>query len=281
MKVFLKVFVFNVALIGFFLYVGNSIPQQRKDPPKELELSADMAPADFIQAGETIFYGKGTCALCHEISDKGERCPGLAGVGERAAKRFEEANYQGTATSGPEYLVESLHNPAVYVVEGYQPSMPPLGRQLNDLEIVAIVSFLQSLGGEVTVDGNTRFEKYRGAAGAAPAAAAPAPAPAAAPASAPVASGKSGEELVQQWACNTCHKFDAPDRLVGPSLWDIGKRQDADYIRESILQPDAKIAEGFPPSVMKATLEGTGFYQKVALQDLNAMVDYLASLKGQ
>jgi cytochrome c2 len=277
MKVFLKVFLFNVALIGFFLYVGNSIPQQRKDPPKELELSADMAPADFIKAGETIFYGKGTCALCHEIADKGERCPGLAGVGERVAKRFEEAGYQGTATSGPEYIVESMHNPAIYVVEGYQPSMPPLGRQLNDLEMVAIVSFLQSLGGEVTVDGHTRFEKYRGAADAAPAAAAPTPAAA----SAPVASGKSGEELVQQWACNTCHKFDAPDRLVGPSLWDIGKRQDADYIRESILQPDAKIVEGFPPSVMQATLDGTGFYQKVALQDLNAIVDYLASLKGQ
>jgi cytochrome c oxidase subunit 2 len=117
----------------------------------------------------------------------------------------------------------------------------------------------------------------RGPVAASLAAAAPTPAAA----SAPVASGKSGEELVQQWACNTCHKFDAPDRLVGPSLWDIGKRQDADYIRESILQPDAKIVEGFPPSVMQATLDGTGFYQKVALQDLNAIVDYLASLKGQ
>ena len=286
MKVFFKVFVFNVALIGFFLYVGNSIPQQRKDPPKDLELSADMTTEDFVKAGETIFYGKGTCALCHEIGDKGERCPGLAGVGERADKRFEEATYKGTAEDGPEYLVESLHNPAIYVVEGYQPSMPALGRQLNDLEMVAMVAFLQSLGGEVTVDGNTRFEKYRGAGGAAPAAAAPAPA--AAPASAAVASGKSGEELVQQWACHQCHRFDAPDpsagptdRSIGPSLWDIGKRQDAHYIRESILQPDAKIAEGFPPKVMKATLDGTGFYQKVALQDLNAMVDYLASLKGQ
>jgi cytochrome c2 len=113
MKVFLKVFLFNVALIGFFLYVGNSIPQQRKDPPKELELSADMTPADFIKAGETIFYGKGTCALCHEIAEKGERCPGLAGVGERATKRFKEARYQGTATSAAEYIAESLHNPAI------------------------------------------------------------------------------------------------------------------------------------------------------------------------
>jgi cytochrome c2 len=280
MKVFLKVFFFNVALIAFFLYVGNSIPQTRKDPPKELELSADMSTEDFVKTGEQIFYGKGTCALCHPIGERGERCPDLAGVGERAPARVKEEAYKGTAESGPEYIVESLHNPAVYVVEGYQPSMPAQGRQLSDLEMVAIIAFLQSLGGEVTVDGKATFAKYRGNGAAAPAASAAAPA--AAPAAAAVeASGKSGEELVKQWACNTCHKFDGPDKLVGPSLWDIGKRQDANYIRESILSPDAVLTEGFPGGLMKSTLEGTGFYQKVALQDLNTLVDYLASLKGE
>jgi mono/diheme cytochrome c family protein len=189
----------------------------------------------------------------------------------------KEEGYHGTAETGPEYIVESLHNPAVYVVDGYQPSMPALGRQLNDLEMVALVSFLQNLGGEVTVDGKATFAKYRGDGAAASAA----PAPAAAPAAAAVeASGKSGEELVKQRACNTCHKFDGPDKLVGPSLWDIGKRHDANYIRESILSPDAVLAEGFPQGLMQATLDGTGFYQKVALQDLNTMVDYLASLQG-
>jgi cytochrome c2 len=230
-----------------------------------------MSQADFIKAGEEIFYGKGTCALCHTIGSPGERCPDLAGAGERAEARFKEGGYQGTATTGPEYLVESLHNPVAYVVEGYQPSMPPLGRQLSDLEMVAIVAFLQSLGGEVTIDGNARFAKYRGegAVAAAPAAAA-----------APEATGGTGPELVQKWGCNTCHKFDGPERTVGPSLWDIGTRKDANYLRESILQPDAVIAEGFPPQVMRGTLDGLGFYQKVALQDLNTLVDYLASLKG-
>lgn len=272
MKVFLKVFAFNIMVIAFFLYVGNSIPQQRKDPPKELELTEDMAAADFIKAGQEIFYGKGTCALCHTIGQKGERCPNLEGVGERAPKRVQEANYKGSASDGSEYIVESLHNPTIYVVEGYQPSMPPLGRQLNDLETVAVVSFLQSLGGEVTVTGKSRFPKYRGEGGEAVAAASPAAAVSVA--------GGTGAELIQQWACNTCHKFDSPDRLVGPSLWDIGARQDANYIRESILTPDAVVATGFPPGVMKATLEGSGFYQKVPLQDLNTLVDYLAALKG-
>src|ERR687888_371621 len=241
MRTFLKVFAFNILIIAFFLYVGNSIPQLRQDPPKELVLAADAPVEDFVRAGQDIFYGKGTCALCHEIGKKGERCPDLAGVGERAGTRIQEAGYKGKATNGAEYIVESVMDPTAYVVEGYQPSMPPIGRQLNDLEIVAVVSFLQSLGGEVTVTGKSRFPKWRGEGGEAAAQAAPQ----AAAATAAAASGKNGPELVQQWAFNPCHKFDGPDRLVGPSLWDIGARQDANYIRESILQPNAVIAPGF------------------------------------
>ena len=273
MRTFLKVFAFNIVVIAFFLYVGNSIPQLRQDPPKELVLAADASAEDFVRAGQDIFYGKGTCALCHEIGKKGERCPDLAGVGERAETRIKEEVYKGKATSGAEYLVESVMEPTAYVVEGYQPSMPPVGRQLNDLELVAVVSFLQSQGGEVTVNGQSHFPKWRGEGGGA--------APAAAPATAAVApSGASGQELVQQWGCIACHKFDGPDKLVGPSLWDVGARKDANYIRESILQPDAVVVEGFPPGLMKGTLDGSGFYQKVPLQDLNAIVDYLTSLKG-
>ena len=276
MRTFLKVFAFNIVVIAFFLYVGNSIPQLRQDPPKELVLAADASTEDFVRAGQDIFYGKGTCALCHEIGKKGERCPDLAGVGERAETRLKEERYKGKATNGAEYLAESVMEPTAYVVEGYQPSMPPVGRQLNYLELVAVVSFLQSQGGEVTVNGQSHFPKWRGeGGGAAPAAAGPAPAMAAA-----APSGASGQELVQQWGCIACHKFDGPEKLVGPSLWDIGARKDANYIRESILQPDAVVVEGFPAGLMKGTLDGSGFYQKAPLQDLNAIVDYLTSLKG-
>jgi cytochrome c2 len=276
MRTFLKVFAFNIVVIAFFLYVGNSIPQLRQDPPKELVLAADASAEDFVKAGQDLFYGKGTCALCHEIGKKGERCPDLAGVGERAETRIKEAVYKGKATNGAEYLVESLMEPTAYVVEGYQPSMPPVGRQLSDLELVAVVSFLQSQGGEVTVNGQTHFAKWRGEGGGATTAAA---APAAGTAAAAL-SGASGQELIQQWGCVTCHKLDGPEKLIGPSLWDIGARKDANYIRESILQPDAVVVEGFPPGLMKGTLDGSGFYQKVPLQDLNAIVDYLTSLKG-
>src|SRR5215470_3975438 len=226
MRTFLKVFAFNVVVIAFFLYVGNSIPQLQQDPPKELVLAADASAEDFVKAGQDIFYGKGTCALCHEIGKKGERCPDLAGVGERDETRIKEEGYHGKATSGAEYLVESVMEPTAYVVEGYQPSMPPVGRQLNDLELVAVVAFLQSQGGEVTVNGQSHFPKWRGeGGGAATAAAAPAAGTAAA-----APSGASGQELMQQWGCVTCHKLDGPEKLIGPSLWDIGARKDANYI---------------------------------------------------
>jgi cytochrome c oxidase subunit 2 len=106
-----------------------------------------------------------------------------------------------------------------------------------------------------------------------------APAPAAAAAAA-APSGAAGPALVQQWGCVACHKFDGPEKLVGPSLWDVGARKDANYIRESILEPDAVVVEGFPPGLMKGTLDGQGFYQKLSLQDLNTIVNYLTSLKG-
>lgn len=274
MRTFLKVLVFNVAVIAFFLYVGNSIPQLRQDPPQDLVLAADAPVEDLIKAGQDLFFGKGTCALCHEIGKKGERCPDLAGMGERAEARVKEPGYKGKATNGAEYLVESLHEPVVYVVEGYQPSMPALGRQLNDLEMVALVAFLQAQGGEVTVNGQTRFPKWRGEGGAAVVAAP------VTPAAAPSPAGASGPELMQQWGCVTCHKLDGPERLAGPSLWDIGARQNAAYIREAIMEPDAVVVEGFPPGLMKSTLDGMGFYQKVLLQDLNTMVNYLTSLQG-
>src|SRR6266852_4185202 len=142
MKIFLKVFAFNVVVIAFFLYVGNSIPQLGQPPPKDLVLAADAPAEDFIKAGYDIFYGKGTCALCHEIGKKGERCPDLAGVGERAVTRIKEERYKGKATNGAEYIVESVMDPTAYVVEGYQPVMPPtIGPQLSDLELLAVVSF--------------------------------------------------------------------------------------------------------------------------------------------
>lgn len=93
--------------------------------------------------------------------------------------------------------------------------------------------------------------------------------------------GKSGADIMKLAGCNACHKVDGPGRTVGPSLFDIGARKDVAYIRESILEPDKVVGAGFPPGVMKATMQGTGFYQNISLESLEKLVAYLVSLKGK
>jgi cytochrome c oxidase subunit II len=65
-----------------------------------------------------------------------------------------------------------------------------------------------------------------------------------------------GEKLFQRYACNTCHTNDATGRgpvlagLYGKTIQLAGDRSivaDDNYIRESILNPAAKVAKGFQP----------------------------------
>ncbi len=67
--------------------------------------------------------------------------------------------------------------------------------------------------------------------------------------------------------CTTCHSLEPDTVLVGPSHADVGARAEAivssdvytgaattaaEYLRESILSPDAYVADGFAPGVMYA-----------------------------
>ncbi len=141
----------------------------------------------------------------------------------------------------------------------------------NDDELRNVVTFLLALQEPTVLWPQKLFTKESEANGQ--------------PASGGVAyAGKSGQEVFQLGGCIACHKLDGPERLVGPSLWDIGARQDTDYIRESILKPDKVMVAGnpeYPKGLMKATLMGNGFYQQVSIETLEKLVEYLASLKGK
>jgi quinoprotein glucose dehydrogenase len=56
--------------------------------------------------------------------------------------------------------------------------------------------------------------------------------------------------LNQTVQCLRCHKVGGDGGIVGPELTGIGKRQSRDYLLESILQPNAKIAAGFENVVL-------------------------------
>jgi quinoprotein glucose dehydrogenase len=57
-------------------------------------------------------------------------------------------------------------------------------------------------------------------------------------------------------SCIRCHKIQNDGAEVGPNLTDIGKRQNREYLLESILEPNAKIAQGFE-TVIITLLDGS------------------------
>jgi mono/diheme cytochrome c family protein len=113
-----------------------------------VEIAADVTPEQMVGIGKQIFEGKGICVTCHTIGRSGAlRFPDLEGIGTRAGSRVP-------GMSGIEYLVQTLYEPNAYIVPGFIPGMPPANKPpvgLTDDEIKAVIAFLQSMGGEVTV----------------------------------------------------------------------------------------------------------------------------------
>jgi len=94
---------------------------------------------------------------------------------------------------------------------------------------------------------------------------------------------EQGKQLFASLGCSTCHRFDVQGR--GPNLQNaFGKPvlledgrtvvMDDNYVRESILNPTAKIVSGFKP--VMPTFQGL-----VTDEQLNALVAYIKSLAQQ
>ncbi len=73
--------------------------------------------------------------------------------------------------------------------------------------------------------------------------------------------------------CVTCHSTEPGKTVVGPSLAGIGN-QSEDFIRESIVNPDADVTEGFPAGTMPQD-----YGQKLSEEQINQLVKYLKTLK--
>jgi mono/diheme cytochrome c family protein len=71
--------------------------------------------------------------------------------------------------------------------------------------------------------------------------------------------------------CAQCHGLEPGGGSgVGPNLGDALKGKDANFIHESIVNPNKEIAQGFPPNVMPQTFE-----QQIPPDKLDALVQYL------
>jgi cytochrome c2 len=265
----LGIFLFTILVTAFYGYVGQLVPQKETYPPRETEVGESLTTSEMVDVGREIYEGKGSCVGCHTIgSTEAGRFPDLAGIGASAASKIE-------GLSDVEYLAESLYEPDLYIVDGFSPGMPPVNRppiSLSQQEVLAVIAYLQSLGGQPTVTMQTNLgyaaDNQENAATDV------------ASAEEVGAEALGGEALLAAHGCNACHSLTEPVRLVGPTLFDVGKRLTRGEIYEALMDPDATIVEGYPPGLMGTSMNASGFYEKVTLKQLESMVDHLASLEG-
>jgi len=272
MKVLIKTLGFSLALILIFTAVTYVLPQMKGEAPEDRDVDVAALTMDsFISLGEDLYLGKGTCTLCH--NDLG-RAPDLLAldVVSTSLKRIGDPLYQGDATDAAGYVRESMLDPNIYVVRGFGKKgsndtespmsaidKPPI--QLSDVEISAIIAFLQAKDGNpVTVALPAQTPTSIVAADEKTEPAKPMLA-------------RNAEEAIAKYACAACHAVLDTEATIGPSLNDVGRRLTTDQIRDSVIAPNAVIAEGYAPVMPDLS-------EKMVVKELELIVRFLAEQTG-
>ncbi|NUO08069.1 MAG: hypothetical protein HUU08_05205 [Candidatus Brocadia sp.] len=234
-KSMLKITAFGVAIIGFYLYITMYV--SGLSGTGGAESAGGISP----EAGEKIFWGDGQCGTCHKIGTSGSatRGPDQEGLANRADERAKELGLP----SGLDYLVESIVEPDKFIVKGYDKIMPKVYDPpilLSREKILAVLAYLQTLGGEADVGALMKYKdkipevsKKKVKPWVSPIAVDP----------------KDGEKVffdeTLPVTCGKCHVVSGKGKKVGPELTGIGAIQTPEYFIESILKPSAKIVKGY------------------------------------
>ena len=192
------------------------------------------------QSGKDIAQSSG-CLACHDFTESpiGPTWKGLYG-------KLQTLNSGEEVLVDEAYLKESILNPMAKVVKGYAPIMPV--QRLDDLAIDALSAYIKEKGSDKAPNMQVK-------------------------------AASSGAELAQSKGCTACHSQDG-SKMLGPTWKGLfGSTRvltsgqsievtDA-YLMESIFQPNAKIAKGFPP-VMPPPV--------ISEQEAQAIIELIKSL---
>ena len=266
----MRLLTFSLAVIWFYAFVAGLVPESSTAVNlTELDWSDPDAVAE---QGALVFNGKGQCAACHTVDTTAPpgRCPDLTDIGVNAATRVPGMDAKA-------YLIESMYQPANFLVPGYGKIMPEVWKApiaLSKLEIEAVIAYLQSQGGEIDP---TPFEEPpnvdRTKAGTT------------AEALPPLLTGEPelGKKVFVEAACISCHAvtgIESPaagettnedfEVVTAPDLSEIAAFNDMRYLEESILLPGAQIVSGYGAVTVRAN--GTTFQGTLVSQDEEKIV---------
>ena len=93
---------------------------------------------------------------------------------------------------------------------------------------------------------------------------------------------EQGADIVKAQGCIACHSSDGT-KMIGPTwkgVFGLTEKLsdgteitvDENYIRESLMEPNAKVVQGYPPVMM--TYKG-----RITEEEMNAVIEYIRSLK--
>ncbi len=183
--------------------------------------------------GRVLFVEK--CGVCHTMAQAGTS----AQIGPNLDDAFAAARAAGEGGDTVEGIVKaqvgyprpSNSDPAVSM-----PADVVTGQDLDD--VAAYVGL------------------YAGVPGAAP----------------PKVPGGPGAQVFASNGCGGCHTLKAAGSggVTGPNLDEVLPGQSEAMVHESIVDPNAKIATGYPPNVMPANFE-----QKLSPKEIEDLVKYL------
>ena len=265
----MRLLTFSLAVIWFYAFVAGLVPESSTAVNlTELDWSDPDAVAE---QGALVFNGKGQCSACHTVDTSAPpgRCPDLTDIGVNAATRVPGMDAKA-------YLIESMYQPANFLVPGYGKIMPEVWKapiNLSKLEIEAVIAYLQSQGGEI--DPTPFDEPIDRADVGATAEALP-----------PLLTGdpELGKKVfVGDAACISCHAvtgIESPaagettnvdfEVVTAPDLSEIAAFNDMRYLEESILVPGAQIVSGYGAVTVRA--KGTTFQGTLVSQDEEKIV---------
>lgn len=253
----MKLVSFSLGIIWCYAFIAGLVPDTSTASGPVITLPEE--PDEVAEIGLAIFNGKGQCNACHTLdtsAPKG-RCPDLTDIGVNAANRIP-------GVDAKTYLIESLYEPSKYLVPGYGKIMPEVWKNpiaLTELEIKAVIAFLQSQGGEIDL---TPFaEPIDRAKAETTVEALP-----------PLLSGdpEAGKNVFIEAACISCHEITGLENpnageanedfevVTAPELSEIAAFSELRYLEESILKPHAQIVSGYGTVKIKVngiTYEGT------------------------
>lgn len=183
--------------------------------------------------GRTLFIKN--CGICHTLAEAGT----TAQVGPDLDDAFAAARESGQNSDTIEGIVKAqIENPRP---ENGDPAVSMPADVVSGQDLDDVIAYVGSVAG---------------VPGAAP----------------PKVPGGPGAQVFANNGCGGCHTFKAANSggTTGPNLNEVLPGQSAAMVEESIVDPNAKIAAGYPANVMPPN-----FGESLSKQELEQLVEFL------